>query len=162
MKTKYRSKTQTQKRKSNAGYTLTELVIVIVVLGLVAAAVTPQIIGRFRKSKSQSAFLQMQTIAAAVDMFYVDMGRYPTDAESISVLWTAPTGTTNSSAWAGPYVREQSTLIDPWGEPFIYIPPTTVLGTYQLKTLGVDKVEGGTADAADLVFPTSGSTIAGG
>ncbi len=148
--------------KPNAGYTLTELVVVIVVLGLVAAAVTPQIIGRFRRSKSQSAMLQMQTIGAAVDMFYVDMGRYPTEAEGINALWVAPTADVGGNAWTGPYVREQSTLSDPWNVEFIYIPPDSVLSSYQLKTLGVDKADGGTADATDLVFPITGPSTTGG
>lgn len=159
---KFKTRVQAKKNNPQSGYTLTELVVVIVVLGLVAAAVTPQVVGRFRRSKSQSALLQMQTLAAAVDMFYVDMGRYPTEAENIGALWTAPADGAGLNAWGGPYVREQKTLIDPWGEQFIYTPPDSVLSGYQLKSLGVDKVEGGTSDATDLTFPLNGTSSLGG
>lgn len=133
-----------------AGYTLSELVVVIVVLGLVAAAVTPAILSRFNNSQRRSAELQAGTIAAAMDEFFVDVGRYPTVEEGVDALWV---GSEQWIGWSGPYVRSQQSLVDPWGNRFVIVvsadenvPPTIV-------SYGADGVEGGEGRAQDITYP---------
>ncbi len=130
-----------------AGYTLTELLVVIVVLALIAAAVTPQILGRFNTAKTRTAQLHVDTLAAALDDFFIDVGRYPTPEEGIEALLTIPEGV---KGWNGPYVRSAKTLIDPWGRRFLISPSATANAPPAIVTLGADGAEGGEGADADI------------
>lgn len=132
---------------SEAGYTLTELLVVIVVLALIAAAVTPQILGRFSTAKTRTAQLQANTLAAAMDDFFIDMGRYPTTDEGIDALLAAPTGV---KTWAGPYVRSERTLIDPWDRKYVIGQPAAASQPPPVMSLGADGREGGEGPDADV------------
>jgi general secretion pathway protein G len=144
-----RQKARTKRASGNpeAGYTLTELLVVIVVLALIAAAVTPQILGRFNNAKTRTAQLHADTLAASLDDFFIDVGRYPTSEEGIDALLTAPTGT---NGWRGPYVRSEKTLIDPWGRKFVVAPSTTANAPPSVVSLGADGAEGGEGADADI------------
>lgn len=133
----------------DAGYTLTELLVVIVVLAMVAAAVTPQVFNRFSSAQSRSAMIQATALSSALDEFFLDVGRYPTPEEGVLALLEAPP---SASGWRGPYVRTSSSLEDPWGRRFILQarepghPPAVI-------SLGSDGVQGGDGVNADIVFP---------
>jgi general secretion pathway protein G len=129
------------------GYTLTELLVVIVVLALIAAAVTPQILGRFNTAKTRTAQLHAETLAAALDDFFIDVGRYPTPEEGVQALLTAPPSAT---AWAGPYVRSERTLVDPWGHAFVITPAASPNLPPSVTSLGGDGAEGGEGPSADI------------
>ncbi|KCZ52815.1 hypothetical protein HY29_17900 [Hyphomonas beringensis] len=136
-------------RNGDAGFTLTELLVVMVILGLIAAAITPQLMGRLDKSKVRAAKLQTETLAASLDLFKIDMGYYPSEQEGLHALVIPPA---NASSWDGPYVRSGNTLVDPWGREFLYFPaPDT--GKFRLVSYGADGVEGGEKYNADIVFP---------
>lgn len=134
---------------SDAGYTLTEILVVIVLLAMVAAAVTPQVFSRFNSAQSRSAMVQATAISSALDEFFLDVGRYPAPEEGVIALLEAPA---SASGWRGPYVRAASSLEDPWGRRFVLRarepghPPAVV-------SLGADGVEGGEGVNADIVFP---------
>jgi general secretion pathway protein G len=131
----------------DAGYTLTELLVVIVVLALIAAAVTPQILGRFNTAKTRTAQLQTNTLAGALDDFFIDVGRYPTPEEGVDALLKAPAGV---NAWNGPYVRSERTLIDPWERKYLIGPPTASNQPPPIVSLGANGAEGGDGPDADV------------
>jgi general secretion pathway protein G len=132
---------------NDAGYTLTELLVVIVVLALIAAAVTPQILGRFNTAKARTAQLQTNTLAAALDDFFIDNGRYPTAEEGIDALLAAPAAL---ASWNGPYVRSEKTLIDPWNRKYIIGAPVARNQPPPVVSLGEDGAEGGEGPDADV------------
>ncbi|MEO0883015.1 MAG: type II secretion system major pseudopilin GspG [Pseudomonadota bacterium] len=136
-------------QKKQAGYTLTELLVVLVILGLIAAAITPQVIGRLDRSKVKAAELQMETLGASLDLFKIDLGRYPTSEEGLQALLRQPAGL---DAWYGPYIRSAKNLTDPWGNPIQYKPPSDD-AFYRLVSFGADGNQGGARDAADLTAP---------
>jgi general secretion pathway protein G len=132
---------------SEAGYTLTELLVVIVVLALIAAAVTPQILGRFNTAQTRTAKLQANTLSAALDDFFIDVGRYPTPEEGVDALLAAPPG---AGAWNGPYVRSERTLLDPWERKYVVSPPAASNQPPFILSLGADGKEGGEGADADV------------
>lgn len=139
-----------QNRKLEAGYTLTELLVVLVILGMIAAAITPQVMGRLDRSKVRAAELQLDTLGASLDLYKIDTGRYPTAEEGIAALLIRPV---NAEVWDGPYIRGAKNLVDPWGTDINYLPPREDT-SYRLISFGADGLEGGEADNADLIMPT--------
>lgn len=127
-----------------AGYTLTEMLVVIAIIGLIAAVVIPQTIGQLGKAQSRAAKLQVQSIAAALELFQGDNSRYPTEQEGLQALLTRPAGMDN---WSGPYLHSKDQLKDPWGHPYRY----AVNGEHvTVSTLGADNKEGGDGADADV------------
>lgn len=123
------------------GYTLTEMLVVIAIIGLIAAVVIPQTIGQLGKAQSRAAKLQVQSIASALELFQGDNGRYPTAQEGLGALVSQPSSLEN---WNGPYLHSKDQLKDPWGRPYRY----AVNGqNVSVGTLGADNKEGG--DGAD-------------
>lgn len=134
-------------RASQAGFTLTELLVVMVILSLIAAAITPQVLGRLDRSKVRAAELQLDTLGSSLDMFKIDRGRYPTSEEGLAVLLAAPD---SGDAWNGPYVKSAKSIIDPWNEVFVY---EAEGNSYKLTTFGADGEVGGEGYDADLSYP---------
>ena len=131
-------------QKALAGYTLTEMLVVVAIIGLIAAVVVPQTIGQLSKTQSRAAKLQMQSVAAAVELYAGDVGHPPTAEEGLKALITAPPG---QDAWMGPYLRKPEQLRDPWSRPLIY----TVDGSaFSLQTLGADGRPGGVGGDRDI------------
>lgn len=131
---------------AHAGFTLLEMLIVLVVMGLIAAIVTPQVMSMLSGAKSNSAALQIETLSTALNYFQVDVGSYPTTEQGLGALITAPSDIKN---WRGPYVRKRQHLSDPWGHPFHYLMPGQH-GPFDLYSLGADGKEGGDGDNADV------------
>jgi len=136
--------------RREAGYTLSELLIVLAILGMVAAAVTPALLSRFNNGQVRSAQLQANTLSMAMDEFLIDIGRYPSPDEGIDALWMAPDGL---SGWQGPYVRSPRSLLDPWGNPFVIMPSDVANHPPSVVSLGSDGAPGGEGQAADISFP---------
>ncbi len=132
-----------------AGYTLTEMLVVIGIIGLIAAVLTPGIIGQFGRAKSKAAQLQLDTIAADVEAFSSDVGRYPTQAEGLGALITEPASV---EGWTGPYLKSRKMLNDPWGNPVVYAVDTTTK-TFTVTSLGADGKPGGRGVDRDLQAP---------
>lgn len=129
------------------GFTLIELLVVMVILSLLVAAITPQVMGRLDKSRVRAARLQMDTLSASLDIYKLDVGHYPSEAEGLGALLEAPAGAEN---WDGPYVRSARSIIDPWQRPYLYTPDGR---SYRIATLGADGAEGGEGFDTDLSFP---------
>ncbi len=134
------------KRKNQIGFTLIELLVVLVILGLLAGLVGPKVMKYIGGAKSDTARLQIEDIGAALDMFYLDNGRYPNSNEGLQALTTQPPGFDN---WNGPYLKKKKVPDDPWGNPFNYVIPGQN-GEYDLYSLGADNAVGGEKDNKDI------------
>ncbi len=133
---------------SDDGYTLTEMLVVIAIIGLIAAVLTPSLMGQLGRARVKSAQLQLESVAAAVEMFRSDVGRYPTQAEGLNVLLVEPA---EAEGWTGPYVKSTNTLKDPWTGQIQYRGLDD--GSFEVVSLGSDRQVGGSGTKRDLVAP---------
>jgi general secretion pathway protein G len=147
------SHTQTQpapraerRLRGDDGFTLLELLVVLAIMGLLAAIVAPQVLKYLGSSRTQTAKVQIQNITSALELYKLDVGRYPTQDEGLQALVTAPSG---GVAWNGPYLKNSTALQDPWGQPYHLRSPGQH-GEVDVYTLGSDKAEGGSGEARDV------------
>lgn len=130
-----------------AGFTLLEVLVVLVILGLVAAVFAgPRIFQYLGTAKTKAAEVQVERIGSALDLYRLEIGRYPTDSEGLEALVVEPAGV---NAWNGPYLRKEQAIMDPWGRQFEYRSPGEH-GDYDLYTLGADNAEGGEGENSDI------------
>jgi general secretion pathway protein G len=123
-------------RRDEAAFTLVELLVVLAILSLLVGIAVPQLFRYFSQAKEDAARIQMQTIASGLDLFLLDVGRYPTQQEGLQALVESPPA---ADRWAGPYVREPTILTDPWGRPYVYRKPGQQKGiAFDLFTRGPD------------------------
>ncbi len=135
-----------QRRRGEAGFTLLELLVVMTILGLLAAVAGVLVIGQFTKAQTDAAALQINSISAGLDLFYLDHGRYPSEDEGLKALVEAPA---DSDSWRGPYLKDEKAITDPWKRVFLYRYPGQH-GKYDLYSLGADNAEGGQDDDSDV------------
>lgn len=130
---------------ASAGFTLVELLVVLAILTLLAGLVGPRVLGQLGGAKSKTASVQIADIDKAIELFKLDVGRFPTTEEGLEALAKRPASVT--SGWAGPYLK--GTLpTDPWGKPYKYqLLPT---GAVEIVSLGADGVPGGEGENADI------------
>jgi general secretion pathway protein G len=105
------------RRISEDGYTLMELLVVLAILGFLAAMATPQVLKYIDRSRASTAKTEVANISSALELYKLDVGRYPTTQEGLTALQKAPPGIDN---WNGPYIKKQAGLTDPWGHPYHY------------------------------------------
>ena len=129
-----------------SGFTLVEMLVVIAIIGLVMGLVGPRVLNYLGEAKVKSAKLQIESFGSSLDLFYLDVGRYPTASEGLTALVERPA---NAPVWNGPYLKNASVPADPWGHLYIYRVPGEK-GPYQIVSLGSDGQEGGTGTAADI------------
>jgi general secretion pathway protein G len=134
-----------EKPHRQAGFTLIELMIVLFILGLLAALVAPRLMGRVGKAKQKTAQTQIQMLATALDLYQLDVGRYPTEEEGLKSLYAKPE---SLSGWSGPYM-DKAVPKDPWGRDYVYKCPGEH-GPYDLSSLGADGQPGGEGENADI------------
>lgn len=132
--------------RAQNGFTLVELLVVLAILGLLAAIATPQVMKHLGHAKVQTAHIEIKNIGVALDLFRIDVGRYPKQEEGLTALLTQPA---TLDSWKGPYLDKQTNLQDPWGTPYVYRIPGQH-GDYDLLSYGADKTEGGTGEDADI------------
>jgi general secretion pathway protein G len=129
------------------GFTLIELLVVLVILGLLAGLVGPRVLKYLGGAKTDTAALQIDELGAGLDLFHLEVGRYPTTDEGLVALSTEPTGVDN---WNGPYLKKKDIPDDPWGNSYHYRAPGEN-GDYDLYSLGRDNADGGDGEDADVV-----------
>jgi general secretion pathway protein G len=132
-------------QKRAAGFTLIEIIVVIVIIGGLAAFLIPKVVGQGDEAKSRLARTMMQNISGQLELFKLDVGRYPNSGEGIKALVANPGGLNN---WNGPYLKDEQAK-DPWGNEFIFTVPGKA-GPFDIKSLGADGKEGGEGPNRDV------------
>jgi len=132
-------------REKQRGFTLVEILVVIIIIGMLAALVGPKLFGKVGMAKSKAAKAQIELFGTALDAFRLDAGRYPTTDEGLKALREKPAGVDN---WQGPYLPKEIP-VDPWGRPYVYKSPGDH-GEYDLLSYGLDGVEGGDGENQDV------------
>ena len=114
---------------------------------MLAAMIAPQVIRYLGTARSQTASVQIKNVESALELFYLDSGRYPSEAEGLKALVEAPKGL---STWHGPYLKHSSAIIDPWKKPYIFRQPGEH-GNFDVSSLGRDGVLGGEGEDKDVL-----------
>ncbi len=135
-----------RRRGGEAGFTLVEILVVITIIGLIMALVGPRVLNYLAESKVKAARIQVESFSGALDLFYLDNGRYPTTSEGLVALAQRPGSV---ETWNGPYLRGGAVPNDPWGHPYVYRSPSEH-GAYEIVSYGSDGQEGGAGTAADI------------
>ena len=134
--------------RREGGFTLVELLVVLAILGLIVALVTPQVLKYLGRAKTDTAKIEIQTLGNALDLYRLDMQRYPTQQEGLQALIEAPPGAA-AEQWRGPYLKQKKLPRDPWGRPYLYRSPGEH-GDYDLYTYGADNAPGGAGEDQDV------------
>jgi general secretion pathway protein G len=133
-------------RRGEAGFTLVEILVVITIIGLIMAIVGPRVLNYLGESKVKAAKIQIESFSSALDLYYLDMGRYPASNDGLVALVQRPG---NAQEWNGPYLKGGAVPNDPWGHPYVYRAPVE-RAPYEIVSYGADGQEGGTGTAADI------------
>lgn len=131
--------------RGQRGFTLLELLVVMVIIGLLAAYVAPRYFSQVGRSEVRSAQAQVASLRSALDTYRLDMGGYPSTEQGLAALTTRPA---NAPRWNGPYLQKAAPL-DPWGKPYQYRSPGEH-GEFDLLSFGKDGQPGGSGEAADI------------
>lgn len=134
-------------KRTQTGFTLLELLVVLGIIALLAGIVGPQVIKHMGASKTKAAKVQIEDLAAALDMYKLDVGRYPTSAQGLGALIEKPA---DVDRWNGPYLRKTKLPSDPWQQPYHYVFPGEH-GAFDLYTYGADEQQGGEGEDQDIV-----------
>ena len=134
------------KRRHKQGFTLVEILVVIIIIGLLAALVGPRLFGKVSTAKQKAAKAQIELFGTALDTFRLDIGRYPTTEEGLKALREKLSGVEN---WEGPYLPKEIP-VDPWNKAYVYKSPGEH-GDYDLISYGLDGAEGGEGENQDIV-----------
>ena len=129
------------------GFTLVELLVVILILAVLAALIVPRVFGRAGEAKRGAAVADISTLSSLLQQFRLDCDRYPTTSEGLAALRTPPA---DAPGWKGPYSQKEIPN-DPWGTPYVYENPGAMgPDSFALRSYGADKQPGGEGDAADI------------
>lgn len=135
--------------RNKTGFTLIELMLVVIIIGVLAAMVVPRLAGRSEQARQAAAMADIEAnIATVLDLYELDVGQYPTTEQGLSALKTKPTSSPIPKDWRGPYLKK--TPVDPWGRPYIYKSPGGHnIVDYDLASWGRDGIEGGGDDVVN-------------
>lgn len=145
---------QSDRRQTRAGYSMLEILVVLAIIGLIAAVVGPRLLTQLDKSKTQTARLQIRSLEAALETMRIDIGRLPTEQEGIGLLMQASAD--QVPGWSGPYL-DKDLPPDPWGRPYVYVAPAASSASAavpdsraRVVSYGADGQEGGEGVNADV------------
>ena len=133
-------------RARQRGMTLIEILVVLVLIGIVLGIVGGNFIGKGEKAKADAAKIEIGQISQTLDLYKLEVGRYPTSQEGLQALISAPAGAAN---WNGPYWKKSAVPKDPWGNEYRYVSPGSK-GAYEIVSLGADGKEGGEGPDKDI------------
>src|SRR5271168_3894512 len=128
-----------------AGFTLVEMLVVITIIGLIMGLVGPRVLNYLAESKVKAARIQVESLSASVDLYYLDNGHYPAESDGLDALVRRPAG---DDGWNGPYLKTVQTPMDPWGHPYLYKTPGEH-APYEVSSYGPAGPSGG--DAAHMI-----------
>ncbi len=137
---------RTKHKNFQQGFTLLELLVVLGIIALLAGIVGPQVMNHMGASKTKAARVQVEDLSAALDMYKLDVGRYPTSEQGLAALVEKPA---NSKRWNGPYLRKTKVPQDPWVQDYRYVSPGQH-GNFDLSSYGADGKEGGEGEDQDI------------
>lgn len=129
------------------GFTLVEMLVVLTIISLIVGLIGPRVLNYLGESKVKTARIQIEGFSSALDLFYLDNGRYPTSSEGLDALTQRPSDVT---VWNGPYIKGTRIPADPWGNKYQYRIAADQLPPYEITSLGSDGREGGSGTAADI------------
>jgi general secretion pathway protein G len=132
--------------RGSPGFTLIEMLVVLVIIGLIMGLVGPRVLNYLTDARIKATRLQIEALSNALDLYYLDTGRYPASNEGLSALVKRPG---NVNTWNGPYIKGDTVPLDPWGNPYVYRSPGD-RAPYEIISLGSDGRDGGTGNAADI------------
>jgi general secretion pathway protein G len=134
-------------RSPEAGFTLVEMLVVLAIIGLIVGLVAPRVLNQLSGAKVRAAHVQIESFKNAIDLFVLDVGRYPTTAEGLAILVTHPA---NVASWNGPYLKSGAVPRDPWNNAYVYRSPGQNGRKFEIVSFGSDGHDGGTDSAADI------------
>ncbi len=134
------------KKRRSRGFSLIELLVVLAILGLLAGLVGPQVMKFLSGSKTKTARLQIEDLSAALDLYRLEVGHYPTTSDGLEALVSKPG---NAKNWNGPYLKKAQVPTDPWGNEYQYQQPGDH-GPFDVYSLGSDNAEGGDGERQDV------------
>jgi general secretion pathway protein G len=141
--------------RSVAGFTLLEMIVVLVIIGLIMGLVGPRLFGQADRAKVQTAETQVKMLRGALETMRLDVGRFPTADEGLAILSSRPADPKIANRWRGPYI-DGAVPEDPWGNAYRYELKRSSFGAFSLYSLGADSQPGGEEDAADIGMLPSG------
>lgn len=134
--------------RSRGGFTLVELMLVVIIIGVIVAIALPRMAGRQKQAKITAAQATIRSVCVSLDAFELDVGHFPSTEEGLAALLSRPASLTPEGGWNGPYLRE--TALDPWKRPLIYRYPGEISVDYDLISVGPDGEEGTEDDVANV------------
>lgn len=133
-----------RKRRKSSGFTLVELLVVLAILGMLAALVGPQVLNQLGGAKSKSSAIQIRDFEQALELYKLDVGRFPSSNEGLNALVRQPS---SAKGWNGPYLKKDEVPMDPWGNPYQYRMSGS---TIDISSYGADGRQGGSGEDADV------------
>lgn len=133
-------------RRKDTGISLLEIMVALAIIALIVGLAAPRVMGSFGRAKTQAAEVQMHNLKGALQLYYIDVGQYPSEAEGLSALMEAPDGVAD---WQGPYLDDADDATDPWGREFVYRFPGQDR-VFDLLSFGRDGHPGGSGEDRDL------------
>jgi len=141
-----RKRDRSARLRGERGFTLVELLVVITIIALIMGIVGPRVLNYLSESKAKAAKIQIESFASALDLFFLDTGRYPNGSEGLAALVRRPG---NITSWNGPYLKGGVVPPDPWGNAYVFRAPGQN-GAYDILSYGSDGTEGGTGAGQDI------------
>ncbi|MBX3586290.1 MAG: type II secretion system major pseudopilin GspG [Ramlibacter sp.] len=143
-----------RRARAQAGFTLLEMLVVLVIIGLLVGLVGPRLFSKVDSAKVQTATAQVKLLRGAIETMRLDTNTYPSESQGLGMLTRAPSDQALAARWKGPYL-EGPVPLDPWGNPYRYSPPESSSKPFQLYSLGADGKPGGTGNDADIGLEAS-------